>query len=207
MDPRGSGSVPIFHGSATLRPGVPLLEHKRLPWSVSLSPWERCACRTRWGSPGGRDRGSLSASSPCIPPQGLSQQSIPVSSVVDPHCFHCGSGSSIFLTMRIWIRTQIQIRGFDDRKLKKKNYRYSWKFFYIFFWSKIAIYLSLSLQATGKVFIPQKRTFVTSKLEFSSLLWFILALLDAEPYFQCWSGSRSSRSKLMRIRIHNTAGK
>jgi hypothetical protein len=31
MDPRGSGSVPKLHGYATLRPGVLLLEHKRLP--------------------------------------------------------------------------------------------------------------------------------------------------------------------------------
>ncbi len=55
---------------------------------------------------------------------------------------------------RIWIRMQslmletntdpdpIRIQGFNDKKLKKN---YSWKFFYIFFWSKTAIYLSLGL--------------------------------------------------------------
>ena len=37
------------------------------------------------------------------------------------------------------------------------------------------------VQATREVFIPQKRTSSTSKLEFSSLLWFILTLLDPDP--------------------------
>jgi hypothetical protein len=32
------------------------------------------------------------------------------------------------------------------------------------------------VQASGEVFIPQKKTSSTSKLEFSSLLWVILAL-------------------------------
>ncbi len=37
----------------------------------------------------------------------------------------------------------IRIQGFNDQKLEKN---YSWKFFfYIFFWSKTAIYLSLGL--------------------------------------------------------------
>jgi hypothetical protein len=43
-------------------------------------------------------------------------------------------------------------------------------------------------QATGEDFIPQKRTYSTSKLEFSSLLSVILALLDPDPYSQCGSG-------------------
>ncbi len=36
-------------------------------------------------------------------------------------------------------------------------------------------------QATGEVFILQMRTSSTSKLEFSSLLWVLLALLDPDP--------------------------
>ncbi len=65
--------------------------------------------------------------------------------VVDPHWFN---------TVRIWIR--IQIQGFDDQKLENI---YSWEFFrFIFFISKIAIYLSLVLpkdaQATGEAFNP-----------------------------------------------------
>jgi hypothetical protein len=73
----------------------------------------------------------------------------------------CGS---VFMFLRIRIRIQrlmleantdpdpnpdlnpdpdpIRIQGFNNQKLKKN---YSWKFFYIFFWSKTAIYLSLSL--------------------------------------------------------------
>jgi hypothetical protein len=56
------------------------------------------------------------------------------------------------------------------------------------------------VQATGEVFIPQKRTSSTSKLEFSSLLWAMLALPD--PYSQCGYRSESSRPK--RMQIHNT---
>jgi hypothetical protein len=37
------------------------------------------------------------------------------------------------------------------------------------------------VQATGEVFTPQKKTSSTSKLEFSSLFWVILALLDPDP--------------------------
>jgi hypothetical protein len=56
--------------------------------------------------------------------------------------------------------------------------------FLFIFSLKIAIYLSLGLhkdvQATGEVFTPQKRTSTTSKHEFSSLLWVILAFLDPD---------------------------
>jgi hypothetical protein len=57
-------------------------------------------------------------------------------------------------------------------------------------WKKFTaeIYLSPGLQdvqATREVFIPQKRTFSTSKHEFFSLLWVILSLLDPDPYSQC----------------------
>ncbi len=62
-------------------------------------------------------------------------QSIPVSSVLDPHCFQWGSGFSISL------RNRIHIRDFDDQKLEKITAEEK----FIFFWSKIAIYLSLSL--------------------------------------------------------------
>ncbi len=56
------------------------------------------------------------------------------------------------------------------------------------------------VQAIGEVFIPQKRTSSTSKLEFSSLLWFIFALLDPDPYSQCGCKSGSSRPKWKWIR-------
>jgi hypothetical protein len=68
-----------------------------------------------------------------------------------------------------------------------------------FFKSKIAIYLSLGLlkdvRATGEAFVPRKRTSSISKLELSSLLWVILALLDPDPdpYSQCGSGSGTSQ--------------
>ncbi len=82
--------------------------------------------------------------------------------------------------VRIWIQhfrlkidpdpDTIQIQGFDDQKLKKKNY--SWKKSDIFS-IKIAIYLSVSLglhkrvKATGEAFSPQKRTSSNSKHEIS----------------------------------------
>ncbi len=66
------------------------------------------------------------------------------------------------------------------------------------------------VQATGEVFIPQKRTSSTSKLEFSSLLWFILALLDricipnADPNPDPASQNENGSVRI-RIRICNTA--
>jgi hypothetical protein len=50
---------------------------------------------------------------------------------------------------------------FGDQKLKKKKLT----FFSFLFWSKIAIHLSLGLQATEEVFSPQKRTSSTSNVE------------------------------------------
>jgi hypothetical protein len=78
--------------------------------------------------------------------------------------------------------------GFDDQKYKKM---YSWKFFYIFFGSKLAIYLSLCLhtgrvaQATGEAFSHQKRTSSTSKHE-NYILFSIFV------YHFCPPGSGSS---------------
>jgi hypothetical protein len=48
-----------------------------------------------------------------------------------------------------------------------------------------------NVQATGEVFIPQKRTSGTSKLEISSLFWVVFALLDLDPadQIECGSGS------------------
>jgi hypothetical protein len=49
------------------------------------------------------------------------------------------------------------------------------------------------VQATGEVYIQRKRTSSTLKLEFPSLLWVIVALLDPDPAKQnqrgCGSGS------------------
>jgi hypothetical protein len=55
------------------------------------------------------------------------------------------------------------------------------------------------VQASGELFIPQKRTSSTSKLEISSFLLFILALLDPDPADQNECGSVR-----IRIRILNT---
>ncbi len=66
-----------------------------------------------------------------------SQQSSPVgASVADPHWIKCGSGSSIFCQCG---SGSIQIQGFDIKKLEK----FTAKIKFIFFWSKITIYLSL----------------------------------------------------------------
>jgi hypothetical protein len=91
-----------------------------------------------------------------------------------------------FLSMRI----RIQIQGCDDQNLENLQL----KFCKLFFDQKLqfTFYPEASIkavQATGDVFIPHKRTSSTSKLEFSSLLWVILALLDPDPYSQCGSGS------------------
>ncbi len=61
----------------------------------------------------------------------------------------------------------------------------------------LSMRIRIRIQVTGEVFIPQKRTSSTSKVEFSSLLWVILALLDPDPYpnpdpaiqNECGSGS------------------
>jgi hypothetical protein len=54
-------------------------------------------------------------------------------------------------------------------------------------------------QATGEAFSPQKRTSSTSKLEFSSLFWVILALLNPDPdpvdQNECGFGSTTLKPK------------
>ncbi len=99
------------------------------------------------------------------------------------HCFRQCCGSAL-VSLRIWIRIRIQhflslririqIQGFYVQKLEQ-NYR----------WKKCIL-------------------FQAAKLEFSSLFWVILAILDLDPdpYSQCGSGS--SVPKWMRIRIRNT---
>jgi hypothetical protein len=107
-----------------------------------------------------------------------------LSSVADPHWFLCGSGhetgSSILLLKRLRIR--IRIQGFDDQILEKFTAE---KNMYIFLYHKLHFtYLKASIkdvQTTGEIFIPQKRTYISSKLEFSSRLWVIFALMDPEP--------------------------
>ncbi len=69
----------------------------------------------------------------------------------------------------------------------KKNY--SWKFFYIYFWSKTAIYLSLGLHQEcpsyrrslqlSKEAIQHFKTWTLTN--FFLLLWVIFALLDPDP--------------------------
>jgi hypothetical protein len=62
------------------------------------------------------------------------------------------------------------------------------------------------VQATGEVFIPQKKTSRSriSKLEYSSffVLWVILALLDLDPAYPDPADQNECRS--VRIRIRNT---
>ncbi len=53
----------------------------------------------------------------------------------------------ILIPRRIRNRIQFQIQGFDDDQ--KLNKIYSWKFSFLFFGSKIAIYLSLGLPKGG----------------------------------------------------------
>ncbi len=81
------------------------------------------------------------------------------------------------IRIRIVIRIQIQILSFDDQKLEKiyswkkftagKNLQlkkiYSWKKF-IFFWSKIAIYLSLGLHRG-------RSSYRRNLIHFCGLLW------------------------------------
>ncbi len=93
-----------------------------------------------------------------------------------------GSGSG----SRGWCWRPIRIPGFNDQKLKKN---YSWKFLFIFFWSKTAIYLSLGLR---KVCPSYRRSLQFSKEAIQHfktwtfkknclLLWVIFALLDPDP--------------------------
>ncbi len=88
----------------------------------------------------------------------------------------------------------IRIQGFNDQKLKKN---YSWKFIFIFFGSKTAIYLSLGLH---KVY-PRSLQFSKEAIQhfktwtFTNnclLLWVIFALLDPDPDSEYRSGSGST---------------
>ena len=120
-----------------------------------------------------------------------------------------GSGS------RVWGWRPIRIQGFNDQTLKKN---YSWKFFFILFFSKTAIYLSLGLH---KVCPSYRRSLQFSKEAIQShmcgsgynpdpdpkhlvstvaglLLWVIFALLDPDPDPQ----TRLNTDPI-RIRIHN----
>jgi hypothetical protein len=111
-------------------------------------------------------------------------------SVVDPNWFQCGSGygSSIFWQCR---------SGYGPRPkvLMNKNWVkfYSWNFYCVFFIKNCNFtYPSASIkdvQASGKVFIPQKRTFSTSKLNFLHYCWsfwpswirILIPILNADP--------------------------
>ncbi len=78
------------------------------------------------------------------------------------------------------------------------------KFFFTFFGAKIEIYLSLGLHKGRSSYRRNLHTSnenITSKLEFSSLLWVILALLDPANQNEC----RSVRIRIrVRVRIRNT---
>ncbi len=83
-----------------------------------------------------------------------------------------------------WIR--IRIQDFDDQNLKKKIQR---KFFFIFFWSKIAIYLFLGLdkghpsyrRSLQNVQHFKKWNLLTFFYFCGLFLWAFFALLDPDP--------------------------
>jgi hypothetical protein len=91
----------------------------------------------------------------------------------------------------------IRIQGLNDQNWKKKL---QLKIFFIFFWSKTAIYLSLGLH---KVYPSYRRSLQLSKeafqlfktwtfTNFFLLLWVIFALLDPDPDSEYGSGSGST---------------
>ncbi len=109
-----------------------------------------------------------------------------------------GSGSRAWCWRPIRIRIQIRIQ-YGSRALITKNWKknYSWNFFYIFLWSKTAIYLSLSLH---KVCPSYRRSLHFSKeaiqhfktwtfTNYCLLLWVIFSLLDPDPDSEYGSGS------------------
>jgi hypothetical protein len=72
--------------------------------------------------------------------------------VVDPDSLNPDSDTDRIQHFK-WIR----IQGFDNQKFKKKKIQLKIiKFFYIFFWSKIAIYLSLGLYKGRPSIQPSK---------------------------------------------------
>jgi hypothetical protein len=119
------------------------------------------------------------------------------SSVVDPHWFQCGSGygSSIFCQCGSGSRV-LMTKKLKNLQLKKN----------VHFLTKNCKLLISRPAKKGtsryrRSFIPQKRTSGTSKLEFSSLLWVIFALLDqiripkadSDPADQIECGSGSTK--------------
>jgi hypothetical protein len=60
-----------------------------------------------------------------------------------------------------------------------------------------------NVQATGEVFIPQKRSFSTSKLKISSLLWVFFALLDLDPADQIEGGCGSATLVFFSVLINH----
>ena len=106
--------------------------------------------------------------------------------VADPQSafISSGSGSSILG----WTDPDpIRIQGFNDQKFKKN---YSWKFFYIFFISKTAIYLYLGLHKVcpsyRRSLQPSKRTSSTSNMKFLNFLLLLrvsFALLDPDSEY------------------------
>ncbi len=97
--------------------------------------------------------------------------------------------------------------GFDDLKLKKI---YSWKFFLLFSWSKIAIYLSLGLHkgrpSYRRSLQPSKETFqYFKKWKFCTFFYFfgvIFALLDPDPATQINADPYGSGSETLELRNH-----
>ncbi len=125
------------------------------------------------------------------------------SRVAEPHWFNADPDPAFFL---IVIRN-LDLdsgSGFDDLKLKKI---YSWKFLFLFSWSKIAIYLSLGLYkgrpSCRRSLQPSKRTSSTSTHNHTVL--FSIFVGHFCPGYGSGSATQIKRIWI-RIRIRNPGG-
>jgi hypothetical protein len=100
----------------------------------------------------------------------------------------------------IWIRIQhfnwirIRIQGFDDQKLKEKN---TAEKLFIFFWSKITIYLSLGLH---KGRLSDKRSLKSSKkMKFINFSFFVGHFCTSGSGLRIWIQIRIQGPHWIRI--------
>ncbi len=112
---------------------------------------------------------------------------LPVPSVVYQYWFHCGFGSSFLSQFGSGSSDGSESGIFNDQKIKTFSALKSWN-----------ILSKKDVQVAVEVFSPKKRTSSSSKHAISSLFSIFVG------HF-CSPGFGSSRSKSMRIRIHNAA--
>ncbi len=107
----------------------------------------------------------------------------------------------------LWIRIHfkwIWIHAIDDRKLKKK---YSRKFLFIFFWSKIAFYLSLGLYKGRPDYRRSLQLSNDNIQHFKSYFSILRCQCCGSASRSClsfWYGSWPGSNPPIRIRICNT---